>query len=120
MPLARTAPGVPRTVEVIKTEEKGSDVNLASFLLMDAFTHDCDTAVVVTNDGDLMEPIIMARAQLGLTVGIVNPHSRGNPTRALASCADFYKSVRSSTLRASQFPPTMSDGRGPFHKPPSW
>ena len=28
---------VPRTVEVIKTEEKGSDVNLATHLLMDAF-----------------------------------------------------------------------------------
>lgn len=120
MPLAHTVPGGPRTIEVIKTEEKGSDVNLASYLLMDAFTGDCATAVVVTNDGDLMEPIIMARGQLGLTVGIVNPHSSGNPSRALASCADFYKSVRPSTLRASQFPASMSDGRGSFHKPPSW
>lgn len=37
-------------VEVLKSEEKGSDVNLASYLLIDAYRSDCDIAVVVSND----------------------------------------------------------------------
>jgi uncharacterized LabA/DUF88 family protein len=52
MPLANPSPGGTRTVEVIKTEEKGSDVNLATYLLLDAFRDRCDKAVVVTNDSD--------------------------------------------------------------------
>ena len=120
MALANPPAGGPKTVEVIKTEEKGSDVNLASHLLLDVFTRDCDVAVVISNDGDLKEPLMMARYRLGCTVGIVNPHSKGNPSKALAGCAAFYKSVRPSTLAASQFPTSLSDSRGALHKPPTW
>jgi hypothetical protein len=48
MPLAHPRPGGPAAVEVIKTEEKGSDVNLATYLLLDAFRRDCDTAIVIS------------------------------------------------------------------------
>ena len=81
-----------------------------------AFINDCDTTVVVSNDGDLKGPLMLARDVLGRTVGI-NPHPRGQQSRALASCADFYKSVRPTTLRDSQFPATLSDRRGALHKP---
>ena len=37
MPLVAPQPGGPRFAQVIKTEEKGSDVNLATYLLADAF-----------------------------------------------------------------------------------
>jgi len=74
MPIATPPPTGPRTVEVIKTEEKGSDVNLATYLLLDACRGDCDVAVVVTNDSDLKEPITIVREDLGMTVGVVNPH----------------------------------------------
>src|SRR6266540_5275919 len=57
MPLANPRPGRAGTVEVIKTEEKGSDVNLATYLLLDAFRQDCQAAVVISNDSDLKEPI---------------------------------------------------------------
>jgi len=56
MRLAKPPAAGPRTVEVIKTEEKGSDVNLASLLLLDGFHRDCDTVVIVSNDSDLREP----------------------------------------------------------------
>jgi hypothetical protein len=36
----------PRTAEVIKTEEKGSDVNLATYLMLDACRRDCDVVVL--------------------------------------------------------------------------
>ena len=38
MPLADPPSAGPRTVKVLKAEEKGSDVNLASYRLLDAFT----------------------------------------------------------------------------------
>lgn len=68
MPPASPAPGGPRTVEVIKTEEKGSDVNLATYLLADAFRADADTFVVVSNDSDLTEPIRLVSQELGYRV----------------------------------------------------
>jgi uncharacterized LabA/DUF88 family protein len=74
MPLARPRRGRARTVEVVKTEEKGSDVNLATFLLLDAFKRDCDVAVVISNDSDLKLPIEVTQRELGLRVGVINPH----------------------------------------------
>jgi len=44
MPRANRHPWESRTVEVIKTEEKGSDVNLATYLLLDAFDADYELA----------------------------------------------------------------------------
>lgn len=41
-------------IKVIKTDEKGSDVNLASQLLADAFRNHFDTAAVISNDSDLL------------------------------------------------------------------
>ena len=55
----------PRTVEILDTEEKGSDVNLASHLLLDGFDDEYEMAVVVSNDSDLELPIRMVRTRLG-------------------------------------------------------
>ena len=74
MPLVAPQPGGSRFAQVIKTEEKGSDVNLATYLLADAFRQDCEAAVVITNDSDLKEPIRVVRSELGFPVGVVNPH----------------------------------------------
>src|SRR5205823_1916940 len=82
MPLAQPSRGA-RTVEVVKTEEKGSDVNLATYLLLDAFKEDCDVAVVISNDSDLKLPIEVAQRELGLSVGVVNPHPPPRRSRAL-------------------------------------
>jgi hypothetical protein len=69
MPRARPKPGESRKVGVIKTEEKGSDVNLASFLLMDGFRRDYEVAIVLSNDSDLMLPIQIVTQELGFPVG---------------------------------------------------
>ena len=54
-----------RTVEVIRTEEKGSDVNLATHLLWDGFQDDYECAVIISNDSDLAEPIRVVKNELG-------------------------------------------------------
>lgn len=111
-------PGGLATVEVIKTKEKGSDVNLATYLLLDAFKRDCEAAVVISNDSDLKEPITVAQRELGLTVGIINPHPPQRRSRAVQ--ATFFKQIRESTLRTCQFPAVLADADGKTHKPARW
>ena len=72
-PLARPPLTGPRTAEILDTEEKGSDVNLASYLLLDGFDDEYDLAVVVSNDSDLVLPIRMVRSRLGKQVGVFDP-----------------------------------------------
>jgi uncharacterized LabA/DUF88 family protein len=118
MPLV-VAPGQRQQyVRVLKTEEKGSDVNLATHLLHDAHMGRFDIAVVVSNDSDLLEPIKIVREQLGKKIGILNPHK--NPSRALLPHIDFIKQIRPGVLGASQFPETLNDATGTFTKPSAW
>lgn len=118
MRLTNPIPGGPRTVEVIKTEEKGSDVNLASYLLLDAFRKDCEIAVVISNDSDLRTPIIIAEQEFGIKVGIINPQSAKHRSRALT--ATFFKQLRPTVVASCQLPDVMSDGDGEFRKPATW
>jgi uncharacterized LabA/DUF88 family protein len=84
MALATPQPDGPSVVRVIKTEEKGSDVNLACHLVADAFEKHCDAAFVISNDSDLLEPIRIARRKLGVTVGLATPfRPPGRPANVL-------------------------------------
>ena len=102
---------------VIDIKEKGSDVNLATELLVDAFNDMFDVAAIVTNDSDLASPI-RAVCHLAKTVGVINPHKR--PSFELTNSADFVKPVRPWVLRQSQFPPVLPDKVGEIHKPSEW
>ena len=105
-------------VRVIKTEEKGSDVNLATHLLYDACRGDFECAAVVSKDSDLLEPIKIVREKLGLTVGLLNPGKK--KSLALIPHVDFIKEIRRGVLMASQFPDELKDANGRFRKPSSW
>lgn len=117
MPLANLT-GKQKYVSVIKTEEKGSDVNLASHLINDGYQGRYGLAVLVTNDSDLLEPIKIVRKVLNLPVGLLNPHKK--PSRVLMNHASFIKPIRKGVLAASQLPDVMHDKHGFFHKPASW
>jgi hypothetical protein len=106
-----------KLVEVMVTEEKGSDVNLATYLLLDAFRNDFDSALVVSNDSDLQEPIRVVREELGKKVGVVitDPAARRSALQA-----DFYRRIRTGNLKTSQFPETLTDAHGTIRKPPEW
>lgn len=58
-------------VSHLHQEEKGSDVNVGTHLMLDVLQHDIDAAVVVSNDSDLKLPVREARRRM--PVGIVNP-----------------------------------------------
>ena len=108
-----------RPVRVIKTEEKGSDVNLATHLMMDAFDNLFDVAVVVSNDSDLAEPMRLIKQRFGKTVGILR-HRSTRVSGKLKPLADFVRSFHSGALATSQFSTQLTDPNGTFSKPPTW
>jgi hypothetical protein len=67
---------------------------------------------LVTNDSDLAEPVRIVTKELGMPVGILNPHEPHSVT--LKPLATFVKRIRQSHLIASQFPPALVDRRGSF------
>lgn len=106
-------------VKVVKTEEKGSDVNLASHLLVDAFDNLFDAAVIVSNDSDLAEPIRLVRERFGKTIGLLH-HRNTRVSGKLRPLAHFIRSFHSGALRKPQFARELRDANGTFFKPPSW
>lgn len=109
-------------VKVEKSEEKGSDVNLATYLLLDAFQDDYDAAVVVTNDPDQVEPIRAVRKQLGKNVVVLFPILPGRfGSNDLKKVSDVNAVVDPVILASCQLPPIITTAKGrQIRKPDSW
>jgi hypothetical protein len=105
-------------VRVLVTEEKGSDVNLATHLLLDAAANDAEVAIVVSDDFDLKTPLAAARNQLGRTVGVVSPRQRKWLSNAVP--AHFYRPLKEEWLMASQFPETLTVEGRDITRPSRW
>lgn len=107
-------------VEIHDTEEKGSDVNLASHLLMDGFLDRYDVALVLSQDTDLLEPMRMVRDELQkkLVVGWFEQNQPGKKHRAIASSI---RHISNAQLEDSQFPdPVIGRGGAKIFRPESW
>lgn len=107
-------------VSVARREEKGSDVNVASHLLIDTLTRSVDAAVVISNDSDLAMPIQHARTQV--PVGLVNPTPsylagklRGQPSDGVGG--HWWYQLQSQDLLGHQLPDTIG---GKVRKPAPW
>lgn len=109
----------PAVVKVLKSEEKGSDVNLGAHLVRDAYTNAFDVAVVVTNDTDLVDPIRIATAEAGKRVGLLIPVKY--PSQSLIEVASFHLRIRPAHLMRAQFPDTVlaQDGAA-IVRPANW
>jgi hypothetical protein len=118
MPMANPRPGGPLTVEVLKTEEKGSDVNLATFLLLDGFDHLYEDAIVISDDSDLAEPVAQANRRFG-PVHIISP--RGLRLNSLVEGSSSWAPLPLETLAACQLPsPLLLPTGNTVHRPPEW
>ncbi len=110
---------VPDVVKIIKKEEKGSDVNLASHLLMDSFRNAYEAAAVISNDTDLIEPIRLATQELGKYVGLLTPVANPNPKLKLV--ASFVRHIERRHLTHAQFPDSVPMPNGQIaHRPAEW
>ena len=103
---------------VFKSEEKGTDVNLACHLLLDAFRNKYDSAVIVSNDSDLFTPMEIVKNEFKKKVDIICPHPK--KSAKLCQIADYITSIKKTDLQSSQFPEKMQDTKGEFFCPPKW
>jgi uncharacterized LabA/DUF88 family protein len=115
-PLAKPE-GNKRFVRIIKTEEKGSDVNLAIHVLNDAWLDRYDCAVIVSNDSDLAESLKLVKEQHNKVIGLITP-GKGHPSRELLRYADFTKRIRKGVLAISQLPDPIPGTT--IYKPKVW
>ena len=107
------------TVEVIKSEEKGSDVNLAVELVNDAWLDAFDCAAVVSNDADLSKSIEIVKRRKKAKVFLFTP---GAPIRkplcTLTKWSHKQFNIIQPDLAASQLPNPIP-GTSIF-KPTTW
>ena len=116
MPLA-DRPDDRRMAEVLKTEEKGSDVNLAVHLLNDCWLDLYDCAVVVSNDSDLAEAMRLVKEHGGKTIGLVKPRLKQRSDE-LCVHAKFVLNIRPGVLRNAKLPDPIPGTV--FRKPVDW
>lgn len=109
--------GQNRWVDIIKTEEKGSDVNLAVHLVNDAWLGKYDCAVVLSNDSDLKEAITLVKDHHKKLIGVMIPPN-SFPSKELMRAAHFVKQIRNASLAASQLPDVIQGSN--VHKPKEW
>ncbi|HEX7053562.1 MAG TPA: NYN domain-containing protein [Burkholderiales bacterium] len=107
-------------VKVLKTEEKGSDVNLAVQLVNDAWQSKFDCAVICSNDGDLADAVRIVRRERHKSVVIAVP---GDPLLRPASVqlrrwASKTMHIPAAALAASHLPNPIPGTS--IHKPTAW
>jgi uncharacterized LabA/DUF88 family protein len=118
--LPRPVPGRQIRVSARRSEEKASDVNLATYLLLDAMKHDSDEAFVISGDSDLVMPIAMTTKTLGVPVRVFNPKPN-RPSAELQAVAASYYTLPMKLLPTCGLPPTITDKAGrTITKPASW
>lgn len=118
LPLAWPRPGRQVRASVRDTKEKGTDVNLATLMLDDAYSHAMDEAFVVSGDSDLALPVKVVGALMPVTV--MNPVF-GRRSAELQAAAGGYGTLNATILASNQLPTpiTLPGGRS-VSKPASW
>lgn len=101
-------------------EEKMTDVNIASELLVDAFKNRFDTALLISGDSDLVPPIRILRANYpDKRVIIAFPPARFS--NELKSVASGYFIIGEPNLRRSVFPDKVVTKNGfILERPKEW
>ncbi len=119
-PLVDPPPHGPTHVKIWNSEEKGSDVNLATYLLHDAWRGLFDEALVFSQDTDLVEPVRIVRDELKKPIGVVILD--GKAPGKLASFGSFTRQISPGRLASAQFSEHVSFGRKGkiVSRPPEW
>ena len=112
--------GARKFARVFKTEEKGSDVNLAVQLVNDAWHNRYDCAVVCSNDGDIAEALRIVKRERHKSVVLVVPGDpkKRPPSVELKRWANATLRITPAMLANSQLPTPIPGTT--IHKPPTW
>jgi uncharacterized LabA/DUF88 family protein len=106
------------------SEEKRTDVNIAIFMLDDAYRDQCDQLIIFSGDSDLVPAVQMVRLRFPQKRIVVYVPSQ-NPTRGAAvelrMSAHLNKTLPLQILSKAQFPNRIPDGAGGFLvRPATW
>jgi uncharacterized LabA/DUF88 family protein len=118
-PSGKDVHNVTLMIQYAHREEKGSDVNLATHLLLDTLQSRIDAAIVISNDSDLALPITEAKTRI--PVGVVNPSRNYTAGTLQGNASDgvgghwWYK-LTSADFTSHQLP----DPCGGYSKPQGW
>jgi len=101
-------------------EEKMTDVNIVTELLMDAVSDKFDTALIISGDSDLVPPI--------RTLKVNYPQKRlilafppARECSQLKNCAHGYFTIGEAKIRSSQFPEQVTKADGfVLNRPAEW
>ncbi len=107
-----------RSVWVMRTEEKGSDVNLASHLVHDAHKGAFEAAAVVSCDTDLVEPLRIVSEEIGLPVCLLPPQIQGS--KSLKAVATEVRKIGEARLKQARFLDVVASADVEVRKPGSW
>ena len=138
--LAEGNPLHEQIVKISKFEEKRSDVNIATFMLVDCFQNECDVPILLSNDSDLSEPLKYIKTILKLPVGLITPAAPLAPghctkllntsvglitptnpfMKGLRQYSSFKREISDEQLKNSQFPSKLKDNQGEFSCPKEW
>ena len=106
-------------VNVIRMEEKGTDVNLAVSLLNDMWLDKYDCAVIISNDSDLAEAMRLVSEHSEKILILIPPKQRRSPiSKKLKQYAHYVHPIRNSVLAKSQLPNPIPGTK--LYKPDSW
>lgn len=107
-------------IKVVKLEEKRTDVNIASAMLLDAFNDKADVFVLVSGDTDFIAPVSIVRKDFKKTVIVFNPRES---TSWLRDYASYYRDIPRGLPAQCQLPDTIPYGKHGdrfIHRPTAW
>lgn len=104
--------------EWIKPEEKMSDVQLATHMLVDAFRGEFDMAMVVSGDADVVPPIEVVVRKLSLPVVVAFPPKR--ILRELGDKATGVIHINKRHLVQAQLPKEIAHKGHTLMRPAKW
>lgn len=114
------AAGKIRLVNVIKTEEKGTDVNLAVQMVADAKDNKFDYAMLFSNDSDMAQCVKIAVVDCGKQVGLFID-GKSKPIKILKRHVLHIKNLTPNKFAAHQFPnPIVTTSGRTIAKPADW
>ena len=105
---------------MVKLEEKRTDVNIASAMLLDAFNNRADVFVLVSGDTDFIAPVNIIRKDFKKTVIVFNPRDSKSWLRDYAS---YYRDIPQDFPAKCQLPDIIPYGKHGdrfIHRPDAW
>jgi len=107
-------------VDVIKTEEKGTDVNLAVQMAVDAVRDEFDYAMLFSNDSDMAYAVQIASRECNKKVGLYIAR-KAVSFKVLRENVSYIRSITPTILSAHQFPNEIKTQSGHvIKKPKDW